>query len=320
MTEIPLISVCTPVYNGEDFLKDCINGVLAQRYPNFEYIIVDNASTDKTPDIIKKLCSNDGRVKVYRNDVTVDVTDNFRKCIEHVSADAKWIKYALADDYLYPNCLDEMLAVGELSDRIGIVSAFRLYGSSLTNVGLSPDKSVFSGADILKKQLLRKLHVCSGSPNTVMYRKSAYDTLGGFDKNYLHGDTELALRLLDNYDLGFAHCVFTRTGLHEGRQETRSISTGLVIREYLEFGFKNLDKYGSVEFSSDEMSELATYYANQSSEFLSKKIARLDFAHIRLLLNNCPAQVKTKLFAAFIFRARKNIKAFLGEFVRMIKK
>jgi len=320
MVDKPLISVCTPVYNGEKFLEECIKGVLAQRYPNFEYIIVDNASTDATPDIIKRLCANDSRVKVYRNDVTVDVIDNFRKCIEHVSADAKWIKYALADDYLYPNCLDEMLAVGELSDRVGLVSAFRLYGSALTNVGLSPDKSVFSGADILKKQLLRKLHVCSGSPNTVMYRKSAYDSLGGFNNHYLHADTELALRLLDNYDLGFAHCVFTRTGLHEGRQETRSISTGLVIREYLEFGFKNLHKYSSVEFSSDEIGALATYYANQSSEFLSKKIARFDFAHIRLMLASCPAEVKRKLFVAFIFGARKNIKAFLGECVRMIKK
>ena len=37
MSENPLISVCTPVYNGEDFLEECIKGVLAQRYSNFEY-------------------------------------------------------------------------------------------------------------------------------------------------------------------------------------------------------------------------------------------------------------------------------------------
>ena len=320
MNDKPLISVCTPVYNGENFLEECIKGVLAQRYSNFEYIIVDNASTDRTPDIIKKLCAADPRVKVYRNDITVPVIDNLRKCVEHISFEAKWIKYALADDYLYPNCLDEMLVVGESSDRIGLVSAYRIYGHHLTNVGLSPDESVFSGSDILKKQLLRKMHVCSSSPNTVMYRKSAYDALGGFDNRYLHADTELAMRLLNNYDLGFAHCVFTRTGLHNSRQENRSIATGLVIREYLEFGFKNLHKYNSVEFGPDEIDMLATYYARQTGEFIAKKLARLDFAHIRLMLNSCPPEVREKLSSACVSGARNNVRAFLGELARLIKR
>lgn len=152
------------VYNGEDFLAECIKGMLAQRYPEIEYIIVDNASTDRTPDIIESLCAGDSRVKVYRNDSTVNVVEKLRKCAEYVSPDATWIKYALADDYLYPNCLDEMLEVGKLSENIDLVSAYRLYGSGLTNVGLPLDQSVFNGAEILKKQLLRTLHVCSGSP------------------------------------------------------------------------------------------------------------------------------------------------------------
>ena len=319
MSEHPLISVCTPVYNGEKFLQECIQGVLAQRYENVEYIIVDNASTDRTPDIIDKFSSKDARIKVFRNDSTLDVIDNFRKCMEHVSDQAQWIKYALADDYLYPNCLEEMLAVGEMSADIGLVSAYRLYGSRLTNAGLPPEQSVFNGAEILKRQLLRQLHVCSSSPNTVMYRKSAFDAVGGFDNKFLHADTELALRLLDDYDLGFAHCVFTKTGLHEGREENRSIYNGIVIREYLDFGFRKLKEYKRVEFSQQELDGLASFYANQVNEFIAKKLAHLDADNIKLVLRSCPDEVKGKLRSRFAATAGRTFKTFNRELARVIR-
>ncbi|MGV6806950.1 MAG: glycosyltransferase family 2 protein [bacterium] len=319
MSQHPLISVCTPVYNGGALVAECIKGVLAQRYPNFEYIIVDNASTDRTAEIIDSLCAGDERVKVFRNEKTVDVIDNFRTCVSHISPEAKWIKYALADDYLYENCLEEMLRVGEQSGSVGLVSAFRLYGGQLTNVGLSPEKSVYPGAEILKKQAMRSLHVCSGSPNTVMYRRSAYDALGGFDNTYLHADTELAFRLLDNYDLGFAHCVFTRTGLHGGRQENRSISSGRMLREYMDFGFSNLDRYSSLEMAENEKDKLAGWYARRVVEFLAKKTAHLDGKHIRTMLENCPSPIRKKLARTSFKHAGPVMKTFFRELVRTIK-
>ncbi len=91
MTENSMISVCTPVYNGEKFLEECVNGVLAQRYDNFEYIIVDNASSDRTPEIIERYRSQDSRIKVIRNPSTVPVIDNFRTCAEHCDSGTQWI-------------------------------------------------------------------------------------------------------------------------------------------------------------------------------------------------------------------------------------
>ena len=320
MSENPLISICTPVYNGEDFLEECIKGVLAQRYSNFEYIIVDNASTDRTPEIIERFSLKDSRIKVFRNDSTVQVIDNFKKCIEHCSSDSQWIKYALADDYLYPNCLDEMLAVGESSKDIGLVSAYRLYGSGLTNVGLPVDQSVFKGSEILKGQLMRRLHVCSCSPNSLMYRKSAFEFVGGFDNNYLHGDSELAMRLLDNFDLGFSHFVLSNTGLHGAREETYSIHNGLVIREYLDFGFRKLQTYKSIEFDQSELDELTVFYTKQVNDFIVKKIAHLDFHNVRVMLNECPDEVKRKLLPEFGSGFAKHAKDFIFEIMRIIRR
>jgi len=319
MTDNALISVCTPVYNGEKFLEQCIKGVLAQRYDNFEYIIVDNASTDGTPEIIERYRTQDSRIKVIHNPSTVPVIDNFRTCSAHCSEDSQWIKYALADDYLHLNCLEEMLAVGEQSDAIGLVSAYRLYGAQLTNVGLPVEQSVFKGSDILKPQLMRQLHVCSSSPNSLLYRKSAFDAVGGFDNTYLHADSELAMRMLDSYDLGFAHCVFTMTGLHGARGETRSIYNGIVVREFMDFGFRKLYRYKSVEFSRAERDRLAMFYADKVDEFIAKKLAHLDFDNIRTMLDGCPDDIRPRLNAALWSTPGRHLKTLLGELARVVR-
>jgi hypothetical protein len=153
-----------------------------------------------------------------------------------------------------------------------------------------------------------------------MYRKSAFEAVGGFDNRYLHADSELAMRLLDNYDLGFAHCVFTRTGLHGGREEIRSIYNGRVIREYLEFGFEKLQGYKSVEFSQQELDGLAGLYAKQIDEFIAKKLAHLDFDNIRVMLDSCPDEVQGRLWSAFGAAPGKTFKAFGRELAHIIRR
>ena len=112
----------------------------------YEYIIVDNASTDNTPLIIEKYAEQDPRIKVYRNEKTVCMEDNWNLCCSICSDNAKWIKYALADDYLFPDCVEKMVDVGELDEQIGIVSAYRMAGEPVTNMGLPIEQNVFEGS------------------------------------------------------------------------------------------------------------------------------------------------------------------------------
>src|SRR5207253_1129747 len=65
--EEPLISVLTPVFNGEDYLAECIESVLAQTYSKWEYIIVNNCSTDRTLEIALDYAKKDGRIRVHNN-------------------------------------------------------------------------------------------------------------------------------------------------------------------------------------------------------------------------------------------------------------
>jgi len=76
MDRNPLVSVITPVYNCEEFLAECIESVLRQTYTNYEYIIVNNRSTDRTLDIASEYAKKDGRIRVHSNSEFVGVIEN----------------------------------------------------------------------------------------------------------------------------------------------------------------------------------------------------------------------------------------------------
>lgn len=63
MTDMPLISIITPTYNHENYIAACIDSVLAQTFPDWEMIIVDDASSDRTPAIVREYGKKDGRIR-----------------------------------------------------------------------------------------------------------------------------------------------------------------------------------------------------------------------------------------------------------------
>ena len=88
----PRVSVVTPVYNGERHLANCIDSVLAQTYPNFEYIIVNNCSTDGTLEIAQAYAARDSRVTVVSNPELLHVVDSHNRAFEVAPPQNKYIK------------------------------------------------------------------------------------------------------------------------------------------------------------------------------------------------------------------------------------
>lgn len=63
----PIVSIITPTYNHEKFITECIESVLKQSYPHWEMIIIDDASNDETPTIIRRYAKNDDRIRLIRH-------------------------------------------------------------------------------------------------------------------------------------------------------------------------------------------------------------------------------------------------------------
>ena len=89
MTDAQLVSIVTPVYNGGRFLRECIESALSQTHGDFEYIILDNASTDDTRAIVQEFAARDGRIRVFRNDHTLPPIENWNRAVALSSASGR---------------------------------------------------------------------------------------------------------------------------------------------------------------------------------------------------------------------------------------
>ena len=205
----PLVSIVTPVYNGERYLRECIEGVLAQTYSNWRYSIVNNCSTDRTLDIAHEYAARDSRIRVVTNERFVGVIENYNNALRQTSADSAYCKVVAADDFLFPECLERMLETFEANTRIGIVGAYQLCGTKVAWQGLPYTQSIVSGRDACRMELMGGPYLF-GSPTTIMFRADMVRTRDGFfNEANLHADTEACFEFLEHSDFGFVHQILT---------------------------------------------------------------------------------------------------------------
>lgn len=107
--QTPKVSIGLPVYNGERYLSQALEAILAQTYPDFELLISDNASTDRTPEIVREYACTDSRIRYYRNEVNLGAANNFNRVFE--LARGTYFRWATADDLFAPDSLEQCIAV-----------------------------------------------------------------------------------------------------------------------------------------------------------------------------------------------------------------
>jgi glycosyltransferase involved in cell wall biosynthesis len=105
----PRVSIGLPVYNGENYLAEAIDSILAQTFEDFELIISDNASTDRTQEICEAYAAKDGRIRYYRSEVNKGSAWNFNRVFE--LARGEYFKWAAHDDYIAPEYLARAVEV-----------------------------------------------------------------------------------------------------------------------------------------------------------------------------------------------------------------
>ncbi len=283
----PLVSVLLPVYNGEAFVREAVESVLAQDYANFEFVIVDNASTDSTAEIIADY-SNDERVRVIRNAETRPRLENFVKAFANAAAESRWLKFIGDDDRLLPACLSEMVRVGEQSEGVGLVSSHYYDGERLVTGALPPGTEAVSGPQFLRRLLLEpEARATVFSPASLMVSHRAYREMGGFRTDLLHADSELFYRILNRYNLAFVHRPLTVSGYHSGSGQAGSTARGFTFAEAYLIRYRNLKLYDNVNLSPFEVERIKNNLVNDSAGFMLARIAKGDFrtafAHLAVI-------------------------------------
>ena len=215
-----LVSVVTPVYNGERYLAECIESVLSQGFTDFEYVIVDNCSTDRTASIAAKYAS-DPRVRIHHNDATIPVIANYNRGAALASPETRYLKYLAADDLLLTDCLERMVAVAEANPGVKVVASYKIHGKDLVSDGPSFPQQVVDGRNACRWFFEGRLGVLGG-PTNHLVRRPDPSTGPLFDEHYLHADIECFVRMLkDGSQYGFVHQVLTFTREHDASVSTR---------------------------------------------------------------------------------------------------
>lgn len=105
----PSVSIGLPVYNGEKYINEAIESILNQTFEDFELVISDNASTDRTEEICKKFAAQDSRIRYYRNDENLGLARNHNLTFE--LSTGKYFKWMHYDDLLAPDYLEKCVQV-----------------------------------------------------------------------------------------------------------------------------------------------------------------------------------------------------------------
>ena len=247
--EFPLVSVLTPVYNGAEFIDVCIKSVLGQTYPNLEHIIVNNCSKDRTLEIAQSYLPKDSRLRVHDAEDFVGVIENHNRAFRMMSPNAKYCKIVSADDWIFPECLSEMVALAEQNPSIGMVGSYMLVGKQVVNTGLEYDKRVVNGRAICRATLLGGPYVF-GTPSSLMYRADIVRESKAFYPNpNPHSDTTACYQALQNSDFGFVHQVLAGAVVHAETQTSRSIKYGTIRRALI----ADLMRFGPVYLTKEEL-------------------------------------------------------------------
>lgn len=196
-----LVSVCVPTYEGEPHLAATIASALAQEGVDFEVIVVDNASTDRTPQILAEI--EDPRVRVVRNPETVDLPTNFRRAID--AATGEVVKVLCDDDLLLPGALASQAAILRDRPHVSLVACRRAFLDDhdrllSAGAGLRGMRGERPGRTVALRYARTGINPI-GEPANTMFRRADYDAVGGWptaDDQVFTSDMELWLLLLAN--------------------------------------------------------------------------------------------------------------------------
>ncbi|MCF6409136.1 glycosyltransferase family 2 protein [Pseudalkalibacillus salsuginis] len=191
-----LISVVMAVYNGELYLQEAIDSILQQTYPEFEFIIVNDGSTDKTIQILNDI--QDPRVRLIHLPKNVGAASALNRGIQE--AEGKWIAIQDADDLSYPSRLKEQISYVKDHPGIAAVGTLRKCISGRNEIPKKRLRTEEFSNYLVSGEHLRAYRfyinpLCHGS---VLFSKEIFKKIGGYDPSYkICYDYDLWIRMLE---------------------------------------------------------------------------------------------------------------------------
>lgn len=186
---VPIISIILPVYNGERFISQAIQSIRQQSFTNWELIIIDDCSTDNTPDILKKYVQLDCRIKVFRNAQNCKLPQSLNNGFK--LAKGKYLTWTSDDNLLKQHFLQEMSVFLDTHPETMFV---------YSDYDLIDENSKVIGTYIAESPKMLPVKNIIGA--SFMYRREVIDGIGEYDTTlFLIEDYEYWIRIYLKYNM-----------------------------------------------------------------------------------------------------------------------
>lgn len=282
----PLVSICIPTYNGEKYLSEALDSVLAQTYEKLEVIISDDQSIDNTLHIIKTYQKKTSVPFLIFNHKPSCIGANWNNCVRQ--AKGKYIKFLFQDDVLYPACISEMVSLAEKDSAIGLVFSNRdvittengkeewVYKYGKLVKSWTSLKRIQDGVDLLsQRKFLHAPNNKIGEPSVVLLRHDCFERVGYFSEKLNQSlDYEYWYRVMSKYKIGYIDKPLAAFRLHPAqatRINKKNKSFLIEKFQYLKSIKKNLWQYLSPTCKAKLLCQIGIFYISSTAAgFLNK--------------------------------------------------
>lgn len=248
--EKPLISICIPTYNGEQYLEESLNSILLQTYKNIEVIISDDSSTDNTLKICHEFKENSPfPVHIY-NHIPSGIGSNWNNCIDKASG--KWIKLLFQDDIMETKSIEKMLnaalkhnlecivckrkIIDNKSKEIKSGEWYENFNDLQKPAGIPIDHFFILSKKNIKNYSFSRYHFYNiiGESCTSLFSKNLYRRVGPYNnklKQIL--DYKYWIRVLKHFDIGIMPERLIQFRVHEAQTSNVNNKNGICENQFI---------------------------------------------------------------------------------------
>lgn len=250
----PKISVLMSVYNGSDYLRESIESILNQTFTDFEFIIINDCSTDNTGDILSEYADKDERIKLFNNEENIGLTKSLNKGLK--LAKGKYIARQDADDVSLPQRFEKQVAVLDKHPEAVLISCEL---EVINSEGAFVKKEKRScDPQWVPWYLIFYNHI--GGHSQVIFRSKTAKELGGYSEAHRYSqDYEFWCRLAKAGDI-----IILPEALHQLRRHGKGITAEKRSEQLgyaLDISRKNLQELIGRELSLNEVSDLRHFWS-----------------------------------------------------------
>jgi glycosyltransferase involved in cell wall biosynthesis len=219
----PLVAIVTPVYNGGKYLRQTMECVQAQTYPNIVHVLLNNCSSDDSAAIIADFAGQRVPVLAFANDEVLPLAANWNRAFSLVPDEAVYAKLLCADDLIRSDAISRFVDVAEANPTVEVVLSRDVFDDRVHRSRLSQTREIFNGTKFVQDLLMGKVGWLAFHHFFVRIQPEYRN--GRFIDDYWSPDPHVVLRSALRGDVAYLHEPLVYYRYHMNSVTGKELST-----------------------------------------------------------------------------------------------